>query len=188
MHFMKAGSLMAAGHVHVKPEPWRMCLKNSSHRWRASQLAAPKILCSKVKTVAQDLLRTIFGTVDSYINFTANDMLSMISTVICYQIAQGLMKTEQNILNCLFNTRINFFSMGTSQNFQSFYSESGLALGFLLDVFLVFRTKLWLGFIDSHPSVIMDPLMAMFSQSFGAYWALADMWPRNGQILLCLGV
>lgn len=48
------------------------------------------------------------------------------------------MKTEQKISNYLLGTRINFFSVGTSQNFQSFYSESGLALGFLSDVFLVF--------------------------------------------------
>lgn len=59
-------------------------------------------------------------------------------TMLCQQIALGLMKTVQKILNCLFGTRINFFSVGTSQNFQSFYSESGLALGFLLEVFLVF--------------------------------------------------
>lgn len=48
------------------------------------------------------------------------------------------MKREQKISNYLLGTRINFFSVGASQSFQSFYSESGLALGFLSEVFLVF--------------------------------------------------
>lgn len=38
----------------------------------------------------------------------------------------------------LSGTRITFFAVGTKQNFQSFWSEVDLALGFLVDVFLVF--------------------------------------------------
>lgn len=37
----------------MSSEPCRMHLKHSSHRWRASQLAVPKMLCSKGKKITR---------------------------------------------------------------------------------------------------------------------------------------
>lgn len=57
-------------------------------------------------------------------------------------LADGLRTNEARVKDfessSLSQTRITFFAVGTSQNFQSFCCEADLALGFLLDVFLVF--------------------------------------------------
>lgn len=175
---------MAAGHVHVKSEPCRMHLRHSSHRWRASQLVVPKMLCSKAKVVARSLGAT-FRTVDSYTSFTDVSWFSN-HDMLANRTDEGRAEDFE-----LFELPgIISFLFGTSQNFQSFYSESSLALGFLLDVFLAFgavcKTMTW--FYWFSPQCNYWSTYVCVYPKYLCLLSLGWYVAKNGQILLYLGM